>query len=50
MGRTLEQDYKELFVILRNTPGGPVVRNLPANAGDAGWIPGSGRSHMLHVP
>ena len=21
-----------------------MVRNLPANAGDAGWIPGSGRS------
>ena len=28
-------------------PGGSVVKNLPANAGDtgdAGWIPGSGRS------
>ena len=24
--------------------GGTVVKNLPANAGDAGWIPGSGRS------
>ena len=24
-------------------PGGPGVRNLPANAGDAGLIPGSGR-------
>ena len=20
-------------------PGGPVVKNLPANAGDVGWIP-----------
>ena len=25
-------------------PGGSVVMNLPANAGDAGLIPGSGRS------
>ena len=30
-----------------NFPGGPVVRNLPANAGDMGLIPGLGRSHML---
>ena len=27
-------------------PGGPVVRNPPANAGDMGSIPGLGRSHM----
>ena len=26
-------------------PGGPVVKNLPANAGDLGLIPGAGRSH-----
>ena len=26
-------------------PGGPVVKNLPANAGDMGLIPGAGRSH-----
>ena len=25
-------------------PGGAVVKNLPANAGDSGSIPGSGRS------
>ena len=25
-------------------PGGSVVRNLPANAGDADFIPGSGRA------
>ena len=25
-------------------PGGSVVKNSPANAGDTGWIPGSGRS------
>ena len=28
-------------------PGGPVVRNPAANAGDTGLIPGPGRSRML---
>ena len=28
-------------------PGGAVVKNLPANAGDTGSISGPGRSHML---
>ena len=28
-------------------PGGAVVKNLPANEGDMGLIPGPGRSHML---
>ena len=27
-------------------PGGTVVKNPPANAGDKGSIPGPGRSHM----
>ena len=27
-------------------PGGTVVENLPANAGDMGLSPGLGRSHM----
>ena len=27
-------------------PGGTVVKNPPANAGDTGLIPGPGRSHM----
>ena len=36
-------------------PGGPVVKNPPANAGDMDWIPGPGRSHMpqssqVHTP
>ena len=30
--------------IFRDFPGGSRVKNLPANAGDAGLIPGSGRS------
>ena len=28
-------------------PGGAVVKNLPAIAGDTGSSPGPGRSHML---
>ena len=34
---TLTQDYLGF-------PAGSVVKNLPANAGDTGLIPGSGRS------
>ena len=36
----------ELFAIQEflGFPGGSVVNNLPTNAGDAGWIPGLGRS------
>ena len=30
--------------MVRGPPGGSVVKNLPANAGDAGLISGSGRS------
>ena len=29
------------------SPGGTVVKNPPANAGDVGSSPGPGRSHML---
>ena len=29
-------------------PGGPGVKNLPANAGDTSLTPGPGRFHMLH--
>ena len=28
-------------------PGGAMVKNPPANAGDRGLSPGPGRSHML---
>ena len=31
----------------RDVPGGPRVKNLPADVGDMGLIPGLGRSHML---
>ena len=32
--------------IMEGFPGGAVVENLPANAGDTGSSPGPGRSHM----
>ena len=32
---------------IRDLSHGPVVKNLPANAGDTGLIPGSGRFFML---
>ena len=28
---------------MHDFPGGSVVKNSPANAGDSGWIPGWGR-------
>ena len=40
----------QLFVLLKKKklgfPGGAVVENLPANAGDTGSSPGLGGSHM----
>ena len=33
-------------VVSRGFPGGSVIKNLPANAGDTGLSPGPGRSHM----
>ena len=42
---------KNIIYIFKNLsegfPGGAVVRNPPANAGDMGLSPGPGRSHML---
>ena len=40
MQQTSEYNKKEAF------PGGTVVKNPPANAGNAGSSPGPGRSHM----
>ena len=54
--QTFVNFHHELNVALRwkwsrwvggDFPGGSVVKNPPANAGDMGWIPGLGRSHML---
>ena len=36
--------FQEIY--MRDFPGGAVVKNLPANAGDTGSSPGPGRSHM----
>ena len=33
--------------VFSDFPGGPVVKNPPANEGDTGSIPGLGRSYML---
>ena len=36
--------YKGALIFEESFPGGSVVKNLPANAGDVGSIPGSERS------
>ena len=41
-GKESDKRYIYLYTI-HTHPGGSVVKNLPANAGDAGLIPGSGR-------
>ena len=33
----------DFYILFGGFPGGSVVKNLPANAGDAGLIPGLGR-------
>ena len=48
--KVLGTDSKTMFPVLkgkkRGFPGGAVVKNLPADAGDTGSSPGAGRSHM----
>ena len=44
--RNTHKYYVSLKMKLRGFPGGAVVENPPANAGDMGSIPGPGRSHM----
>ena len=41
-----EKAAESLRKSLQGFPGGPVVKNLPCNAGDTGFNPGPGRSHM----
>ena len=41
------QNNVKFKITSRGFPGGAVVKNLPANAGDTGSSPGPGRSHML---
>ena len=41
----ITRDHTDIKNIIRKDfPSGPVVKNLPANAGDMGSIPGPGRS------
>ena len=41
------EEAKKKPKTVRDFPGGTVVKNPPASAGDMGSIPGLGRSHML---
>ena len=36
----------QIKTTMRDFPGGTVVKNPPANAGDTGWSPGPVKSHM----
>ena len=42
--RDKDERWREfkIYTCLWDFPGGPVVKNLPSNAGDAGSIPGRG--------
>ena len=45
LANRIQQHIKR--IIHRDFPGGIVVKNPPASAGDTGSSPGLGRSHML---
>ena len=45
-GQDLAQKNSFIRQSCRDFPGGAVVKNLPASAGDTGLSPGPGRSHM----
>ena len=44
--KTLNQKIYFAKGLYRDFPGGAVVKNPPANAGDTGLSPGPGRSHI----
>ena len=46
MTETLTQDQEHSKTEERGFPGGAVVKNPSADAGDMGSSPGPGRSHM----
>ena len=46
MPKSYEDTVDPIKTQSRDFPGGAVVKNPPANAGDTGWSPGLGRSHM----
>ena len=41
--------HERLIIQERDFPGGPVVRSLPANAGDMGLIPGPHAVEQLNL-
>ena len=42
----LRKNLEKNLIYERDFPGGTVVKNPPANAGDTGLSPGLGRSHV----
>ena len=46
LANRIQQHIKRILNHDQGFPGGAVVENLPANAGDTGSSPGLGRSHM----
>ena len=46
-GKGLQISNKKTTQLKVDFPGGPIVKNLPANAGDMDLIPGKERFHML---
>ena len=40
------ESVSKIYITYRDSPGGAVVKNPPANAGNTGSSPGPGRSHM----
>ena len=46
MIKDLNVSAKTIKILEEGFPGGTVVKNPPANAGDTGSSPGPGRSHM----
>ena len=38
---------QSIKILVEDFPGGPVVKNLPTNAGDSGSVSGPGRFHVL---
>ena len=43
-----EKSWQKFKMCSRDLPNGPVVKNLPSNAGDSGSIPGQG-TKIPHV-
>ena len=40
------KDIHSFITLYRGFPGGPVIKDPPANAGVMGSIPGLGKSHV----